>query len=68
MEMYVETFRLKPLLEEVASTVAPLIGRNDNELIRSFDIGDEEIETDKTKLRQNLFKKHIIRLLSVRIT
>lgn len=55
MEMYVETFTLKPLLDEVASTLAPLIARNNNELVRNFDIGDEEIETDKTKLRQNLF-------------
>jgi signal transduction histidine kinase/DNA-binding response OmpR family regulator len=55
MEIYVETFVLKPLLDEVASTIAPLVSKNDNTLVLTFDIGDDEIETDKTKLRQNLF-------------
>lgn len=55
MEVYVETFPLKSLLEEVADTVAPLIARNDNTLVLDLEVGDDEIETDKTKLRQNLF-------------
>ena len=55
MEVYVETFPLKSLLEEVADTVAPLIARNDNTLVLELEVGDDEIETDKTKLRQNLF-------------
>ena len=56
MEMYAETFALRPLLDEVASTVVPLVGKNGNELVLSLDLENtDEIETDKTKLRQNLF-------------
>jgi signal transduction histidine kinase/CheY-like chemotaxis protein len=56
MEVYTETFALRPFLDEVASTVVPLMTKNANELVLSFDLDDtDEIETDKTKLRQNLF-------------
>ena len=56
MDVYTETFALRPLLDEVASTVVPLVNKNGNELVLSIDFDDtEEIETDKTKLRQNLF-------------
>ena len=56
MDMYAETFALKPLLDEVASTVVPLVNKNGNDLILSIDLDEsDEIETDKTKLRQNLF-------------
>jgi signal transduction histidine kinase/CheY-like chemotaxis protein len=55
MEVYVETFALKPLVDEVATTIAPLVSRNGNELVVSVDVADDQIETDRTKLRQNLF-------------
>lgn len=55
MEVFVETFSLKPLLDEVASTVVPLVAKNGNKLVLNIDLEDDEIETDKTKLRQNLF-------------
>jgi signal transduction histidine kinase/CheY-like chemotaxis protein len=55
MEVFVESFPLRPLLEEVTSTVAPLVSKNGNELILTLDADDDVIETDKTKLRQNLF-------------
>lgn len=55
MEVYVETFDLNPLLGEVTSTVAPLIAKNANELVLNVDLAAGVIETDKTKLRQNLF-------------
>lgn len=55
MEIFVETFQLAPLLEEVAATVVPLVAKNNNELILTIEFGEDEIETDKTKLRQNLF-------------
>ncbi|MGC1488923.1 MAG: ATP-binding protein, partial [Albidovulum sp.] len=55
MELFVEKFALAPLIKDVASTVAPLIAKNGNTLVVSCDLGEEEIETDKTKLRQNLF-------------
>ena len=55
MELYTETFALKPLLEEVVATVVPLVAKNGNTLTLNTDFDDDEIETDKTKLRQNLF-------------
>ncbi|WP_223423800.1 ATP-binding response regulator [Tateyamaria pelophila] len=55
MEIYTETFDLHPLLDEVAATVAPLITKNGNELVLNVDMPTGTIETDKTKLRQNLF-------------
>lgn len=56
MEVYAESFALRPLLDEVAATVVPLVSKNGNELVVSVDLDDtDEIETDKTKLRQNLF-------------
>ncbi len=55
MEIYVEAFDLQPLLEEVVSTVAPLVKKNGNTLVLKTDLTSPGIETDKTKLRQNLF-------------
>ncbi|MDF1586749.1 response regulator [Marinimicrococcus flavescens] len=55
MELYVESFALRPLLADVESTVAPLIARNGNHLLVEMTEGDDTIRTDRTKLRQNLF-------------
>jgi signal transduction histidine kinase/CheY-like chemotaxis protein len=55
MEIYVETFDLKPLVDEVASTVVPLVAKNGNTLVVNIQADNDTIETDKTKLRQNLF-------------
>ena len=55
MELYVETFPLSPLLDEVVATVKPLVDKNGNELVVKIDLDEAKIETDKTKLRQNLF-------------
>ncbi len=55
MEVHIETFEVAPLIEDVATTVSPLVRRNGNRIVVSVapDVG--MIETDKTKLRQNLF-------------
>ncbi len=55
MELYVERFGLAQLLNEVESTVVPLIAKKGNRLTVSSSVEPDEIETDKTKLRQNLF-------------
>ena len=55
MELYVERVSLKQLLVDVQSTVAPLIAKNGNRLTVSAAVKPDEFETDKTKLRQNLF-------------
>ncbi|NJN05633.1 MAG: hypothetical protein HC814_03565 [Rhodobacteraceae bacterium] len=43
------------MLDEVVSTVSPLVSKNGNQLVLTLDAEDDMIETDKTKLRQNLF-------------
>ncbi|MFD2739515.1 response regulator [Sulfitobacter aestuarii] len=55
MELHFETFDIARLVQDVAATIKPLVATNDNELVVRIDTGIGEIETDKTKLRQNLF-------------
>ncbi|MDP9811368.1 signal transduction histidine kinase/CheY-like chemotaxis protein [Rhizobium tibeticum] len=55
MELYVERVSLRQLLADVQNTVAPLIAKKGNRLMVSASVEKDEIETDKTKLRQNLF-------------
>lgn len=55
MELYVERLSLRQLLVEVESTVAPLIAKRGNRLTVTAEVEPDEIEIDKTKLRQNLF-------------
>ena len=55
MELYIEPVSLKQLLVDVESTVAPLIAKKGNRLTVTVSVEPDEIETDKTKLRQNLF-------------
>ena len=55
MEIYAERFDLVALLEDVRTTIRPLIDKKDNRLTLEVDVDPAEVETDKTKLRQNLF-------------
>ncbi len=55
MELYVERFDLSALLADVESTVRPLIEKKGNRLTLELDADPGHMETDKTKLRQNLF-------------
>ncbi|WP_424933537.1 response regulator [Amaricoccus macauensis] len=55
MELHIERVDIPTLVQEVESTVMPLIARNDNRLVVTVDPDVGEIETDHTKLRQNLF-------------
>jgi PAS domain S-box-containing protein len=54
MELYLETFEVRPVLETVAATIAPLIERHGNRLALAFaeDLG--AIHSDLTRLRQIL--------------
>ena len=54
MEIYVESFEIEDLVGEVSATVAPLISKNNNELV--IDLGDElgGADQDLTKIRQTL--------------
>lgn len=55
MELYIETFEIPRLIQEVASTVQPLIAKKNNTLYIdcSPDVGD--MQADSTKIRQMLF-------------
>jgi signal transduction histidine kinase/CheY-like chemotaxis protein len=55
MDLFLERFELQPLLDEVASTVMPLVEKNHNSL--KLDFGEEMgfMRADLTKLRQSLF-------------
>ena len=55
MEIYTERFAIAPLIEDVAATIRPIIDKNANTLTTQINASIIEIETDKTKLRQNLF-------------
>lgn len=55
MEVYTERFAIAPLIDDVAATIRPIIDKNANILITQINTSITEMETDKTKLRQNLF-------------
>ena len=55
MDLFLETFDLKEMLDGVAGTAAPLFSKNQNEFILEY--GDElgSVHQDVTKVRQGLF-------------
>jgi signal transduction histidine kinase len=54
MNVYLETFNLRQLIEHVVATVKPLIAQNDNELDVHYDFPQESIHADSTKVKQVL--------------
>ena len=55
MEVYLEQFSLKPLVEEIYGTVLPLMEKNQNILQLEYDDSINIINADLTKVRQILF-------------
>jgi signal transduction histidine kinase len=55
MEVYLEQFALKPLVEEIYGTVLPLMEKNKNILQLEYDDSINIIKADLTKVRQILF-------------
>ncbi len=55
VEVYLETFSVRALLEEVVSVLQPLIEKNGNRMRLSIDPAVETMRSDQTKLRQTLF-------------
>ncbi len=55
MDLHFESFEVSAMIDDVASTIAPLVGQNGNrlELRRAEDLG--VVRADRTKLRQALF-------------
>lgn len=54
MELYLESFDLKDLIESVLATVKPLVNQNKNVLTLNYDSGLSLIYSDSTKVRQIL--------------
>ena len=55
MSLYLETFEIQALLNEVAATVQPLVQKNGNQLILEVAADIGSMHADITKIRQTLF-------------
>jgi len=55
MELHMEQVSVSQMIEEIVSTVQPLVDQNENKLIVLCDVKDESMETDLTRTRQILF-------------
>ncbi len=55
MELYLETFKLKSLIDETVSTIHPLIKKNNNTLKYNLADNLNVMHADLTKVRQSLF-------------
>jgi len=55
MDLYLESFDIRQMLDEAVDTVSPLIAKNSNRLVTDFGDGLGTIRADLTKLRQSLF-------------
>lgn len=55
MTVYLEAFDVKALVEDVASTVKPLLAKNNNQLILDIQPNLGAMTSDLTKVRQTLF-------------
>jgi signal transduction histidine kinase/DNA-binding response OmpR family regulator len=55
MELYLETFEIVPMVDEVVATIDTLVKKNDNRLVVEVDPSLSEMRADLTKVRQALF-------------
>lgn len=55
MDLFLETFAIAPLIEEIAATLHPLIAKNHNRLVVDCPATVGSMHADVTKLRQSLF-------------
>ena len=55
MELYIETFDISKLIQEVASTVQPLVAKKSNTLYIDCPANIGDMQADSTKIRQMLF-------------
>jgi signal transduction histidine kinase len=55
MDLFLEDFEIKPLIDDVTSTIQPLVDKNQNALIVSCHDDVGTMRADVTKVRQGLF-------------
>ncbi len=55
MDLFLESFDLREMLDESVATLEPLVAKNDNTLVTDYDVNLGNVRADSTKLRQSLF-------------
>jgi signal transduction histidine kinase len=55
MTLFLEDFRIADLIDEVKSTIQPVVGKNSNTLEIAIETGIVSMRADLTKIRQGLF-------------
>ena len=55
MELFLETFEIAPLVEDVTATIRPLVAKNKNTLVVNCPADIGFMHADMTKIRQSLF-------------
>ena len=55
MDVYFETFDIRDMITDIEGTIAPLISKNNNQLIVECDQGLGAMRSDLTKVRQTIF-------------
>jgi signal transduction histidine kinase len=55
MDLYLERFDLRKMLDEAVATITPLVGKNRNQLATAFADSLGTVKADLTKTRQSLF-------------
>jgi signal transduction histidine kinase/CheY-like chemotaxis protein len=55
LQLYIENFNLQATLQDVITTVQPLMEKNQNTLLVNIDPGIGQMHADQTKVRQILF-------------
>ena len=55
MELFLETFDIVPLIDEVAATIRPLLAKHKNTLVVNHSLQIGSMHADITKIRQSLY-------------
>lgn len=55
MELFLETFEIAPMVEDVTATIRPLVAKNKNTLVVNCPADIGFMHADMTKIRQSLF-------------
>ena len=54
MDLYLETFNIKELIQTIAETVEPLANKNNNQFMVEISVQSEQMHADLTKVRQGI--------------
>ena len=56
IDLFNETFELKPIIDDIIKTSEPLAAKNENKLLLNFDSKIDQITSDQTRIKQVVFK------------